>query len=74
MNPFIEKLLFGIEQYSAEGLINECNEKSEDIVISVIKNIYGNPNYKCEKNIEDEKLYRNIKLYYMKYCPNYTFS
>ena len=72
MNPFIEKLLFGIEQYSAEGLINECNEKSEDIVISVIKNIYGNPNYKCEKNIEDEKLYRNIKLYYMKYCPNLT--
>ena len=66
----IEKLLKGIDQYTAEGLIEKCGEKSEDIVINVIKNIYGNPNYKCEKNIEDEKLYRNIKSYYMKYCPN----
>ena len=66
----IENLLKGIDQYSAEELIKKCGEKSEDIVINVIKNIYGNPNYKCEKNIEDEKLYRNIKSYYVKYCPN----
>lgn len=74
MNNNIEKLklLKGIDQYLAERIIEKCNEKSEDIVISVIKNIYGNPNYRCEKNIEDEKLYRNIKLYYTKYCPKLT--
>jgi hypothetical protein len=72
MNPFIEKLVKRIDQYSAEGLIAECNEKSEDIVLSVIKNKYGDPKYKCENCIENEKLYRNIKLYYTKYCPNLT--
>ena len=74
MNYYIEKrfkdLLKQNEQYLAEKLINECSENSEEIVIYVIKNIYGNPEYKCEKIIEDEKLYRNIKLYYMKYNPN----
>ena len=72
LNGYIEKLIKGIDQFSAEGLIDKCDEKSEDIVISVIKNIYGNPKYKWEKNIEDEKLYRNIKYYYMKYCPDLT--
>ena len=76
MNPYIEKrfkeLLKQNEQYFAEKLINECSENSEEIVIFVIKNIYGNPDYKCEKTIEDEKLYRNIKSFYMKYCPNLT--
>ena len=72
LNGYIEKLIKGIDQFSAEGLIDKCDEKSEDIVISVIKNIYGNPKYKWEKSIEDEKLYRNIKYYYMKYCPDLT--
>ena len=76
MNPDIEKrfkeLLKQNEQYFAEKLINECSENSEEIVLLVIKNIYGNPDYKCEKTIEDEKLYRNIKSFYMKYCPNLT--
>ena len=76
MNPYIEKrfkeLLKQNEQYFAEKLINECSENSEEIVLLVIKNIYGNPDYKCEKTIEDEKLYRNIKSFYMKYCPNLT--
>ena len=76
INPYIEKrfkeLLKQNEQYFAEKLINECSENSEEIVIFVIKNIYGNPDYKCEKTIEDEKLYRNIKSFYMKYCPNLT--
>ena len=76
MNPYIEKrfkeLLKQNEQYFAEKLINECSENSEEIVLLVIKNIYGNPDYKCEKTIEDEKLYRNIKSFYTKYCPNLT--
>jgi hypothetical protein len=76
MNPYVEKrfkeLLKQNEQYFAEKLINECSENSEEIVLLVIKNIYGNPDYKCEKTIEDEKLYRNIKSFYMKYCPNLT--
>ena len=76
MNPYIEKrfkeLLKQNEQYFSEKLINECSENSEEIVLLVIKNIYGNPDYKCEKTIEDEKLYRNIKSFYMKYCPNLT--
>jgi hypothetical protein len=76
INPYIEKrfkeLLKQNEQYFAEKLINECSENSEEIVIFVIKNIYGNPDYKCEKTLEDEKLYRNIKSFYMKYCPNLT--
>ena len=76
MNPYIEKrfkeLLKQNEQYFPEKLINECSENSEEIVLLVIKNIYGNPDYKCEKTIEDEKLYRNIKSFYMKYCPNLT--
>jgi len=76
MNPYIEKrfkeLLKQNEQYFAEKIINECSENSEEIVLLVIKNIYGNPDYKCEKTIEDEKLYRNIKSFYMKYCPNLT--
>ena len=76
MNPYIEKrfkeLLKQNEQYFAEKLINECSENSEEIVLLVIKNIYGNPDYKCEKTIEDEKLYRKIKSFYMKYCPNLT--
>ena len=71
-NKFINDILKGIDQYTAEILVEKCGEKSEDIVINVIKNVYGNPNYKCEKTIEDEKLYRNIKAYYMKYCPNLT--
>ena len=69
-NKYIEGNLKGIDQYYAATLISKCGEKSENIVINIIKNIYGNPNYKCEKNIEEEKLYRNIKSYYMKYCPN----
>ena len=76
MNPYIEKrfkeLLKQNEQYFAEKIINECSENSEEIVLLVIKNIYGNPDYKCEKTIEDEKLYRKIKSFYMKYCPNLT--
>ena len=76
INPYIEKrfkeLLKQNEQYFAEKLINECSENSEEIVLLVIKNIYGNPDYKCEKTIEDEKLYRKIKSFYMKYCPNLT--
>ena len=76
MNSYIEKrfkdLLKQNEQFLAENLIKECNENSEEIVIYVIKNIYGNSNYKSEKTIEDEKLYRNIKKYYMDYFPNLT--
>ena len=71
-NTQIEKLLKGIDQYSAINLIEKCGEKSENIVINIIKNIYGDPNFKCEKIIEDEKLYRSIKSYYIKYCPNLT--
>lgn len=69
-NSYIERNLKNIGQYYASELVQKCGEKSEDIVINIIKNIYGNPDYKCEKIIEDEKLYRNIKLYYVKYCPN----
>jgi hypothetical protein len=69
---YFDNILSNLEQYSAEELISECNEQSEDIVISVIKKIYGSQGYKCEKNIEDEKLYRKIKQYYMKYYPNLT--
>ena len=69
-NTEIEKLLKGIDQYSANNLIEKCDEKSENIVINIIKNIYGNQNYKWENSIEEEKLYRTIKSYYLKYCPN----
>ena len=69
-NTEIEKLLKGIDQYSANNLIEKCDEKSENIVINIIKNIYGNQNYKWENSIEEEKLYRTIKSYYIKYCPN----
>ena len=68
----IKDLLKQNEKIFAEKLINECTLYSEDIVIFVIKNIYGNPNYKFENSIEEEKLYRNIKLFYMKYAPNLT--
>ena len=71
-NNVIEMLLKGIDQFYAAELIKKCGEKTEDIVINIIKNIYGSQNYKCEKSIEDEKLYRNIKSYYIKYCPNLT--
>ena len=69
LKRYFKNILINLEQYSAEQLISECNDQSEDIVISVINKIYGNQNYKCEKNIEDEKLYRNIKQYYIKYYP-----
>ena len=69
LKRYFKNILINLEQYSAEQLISECNDQSEDIVISVINKIYGSPNYKCEKNIEDEKLYRNIKQYYIKYYP-----
>ena len=76
MNFYIDKrikdLLKQNEKFFAEKLINECTLYSEDIVVFVIKNIYGNPNYKFENSIEEEKLYRNIKLFYMKYAPNLT--
>ena len=68
----IKDLLKQNEKIFAEKLINECTLYSEDIVVFVIKNIYGNPNYKFENSIEEEKLYRNIKLFYMKYAPNLT--
>ena len=68
----IKDLLKQNEKIFAEKLINECTLYSEDIVVFVIKNIYGNPNYKFENSIEKEKLYRNIKLFYMKYAPNLT--
>ena len=70
LKRYFNNLLSNLDDFSAEELINECNEQSEDIVISVIKKIYGSQNYKCEKNIEDEKLYRKIKQYYMKYYQN----
>lgn len=69
LKRYFGSILNNLEQLSAEELISECNDQSEDIVISVIKKIYGNPNYKCEKNIEEEKLYRKIKNYYTKYYP-----
>ena len=76
MNFYLKKrikdLLKQNEKIFAEKLINECTLYSEDIVVFVIKNIYGNPNYKFENSIEEEKLYRNIKLFYMKYAPNLT--
>ena len=76
MNSYIDKrikdLLKQNEKFFAEKLINECTLYSEDIVVFVIKDIYGNPNYKFENSIEEEKLYRNIKLFYMKYAPNLT--
>ena len=76
MNFYIDKrikdLLKQNEKFFAEKLINECTLYSEDIVVFVIKDIYGNPNYKFENSIEEEKLYRNIKLFYMKYAPNLT--
>ena len=69
MNSFLDirfkELIKQNELYYSERLIkDECNEKSEEIVINIIKNIYGNPNYKYENRIDDEKLYRNIKEYY----------
>ena len=76
MNPYLEKRFIDLinqnEQVFAEKLINECNENTEEIVIYVIKNIYGNPNYKYENKIEDEKLYRRIRDYYVKYNQNLT--
>ena len=76
INPYIEKrfndLLRNNKQFFAEQLIKECKENSEEIVICVIKNIYGNPEYKFENSLENEKLYRNIKSYYMKYSKDLT--
>ena len=56
----------------AEKLIDECKVNSEKIVIYVIKNIYGNQNYKFENILKDEKLYRKIKKYYDTYFQNLT--
>ena len=74
--PYIENrfkdLIKHNEQVYAENLINECKINSEKIVICVIKNIYGNPNYKFENILENEKLYRKIKKYYMTYFQNLT--
>ena len=65
IDPYIENrfkdLIKHNEQVYAENLINECKINSEKIVICVIKNIYGNPNYKFENILENEKLYRKIK-------------
>ena len=72
MNKYINFVLKRIDHVIAEEIINECTEQSEDIVIGVIKVIYGNPKYHCETKIEDEKLYRKIKKYYVTYCPNLT--
>ena len=71
-NTEIEKLLKGIDQFLANKLIEneKCKEKSENLVIIIIKNIYGDPNYKWENSIENEKLYRSIKAYYIKHCPS----
>ena len=76
IDPYIENrfkdLIKHNEQVYAENLINECKINSEKIVICVIKNIYGNPNYKFENILENEKLYRKIKKYYMTYFQNLT--
>ena len=76
IDPYIENrfkdLIKHNEQVYAENLINECKINSEKIVICVIKNIYGNPNYKFEGVLENEKLYRKIKKYYMTYFQNLT--
>ena len=76
IDPYIEKrfkdLIKHNEQVYAEKLINECKANSEKIVIYVIKNIYGNPNYKFENILKDEKLYRKIKKYYDTYFQNLT--
>ena len=76
IDPYIENrfkdLIKHNEQVYAENLINECKINSEKIVICVIKNIYGNPNYKFENILENEKLYRKIKKYYMAYFQNLT--
>ena len=76
IDPYIENrfkdLIKHNEQVYAENIINECKINSEKIVICVIKNIYGNPNYKFENILENEKLYRKIKKYYMTYFQNLT--
>ena len=76
IDPYIEKrfkdLIKHNEQVYAEKLINECKANSEKIVIYVIKNIYGNPSYKFENILKDEKLYRKIKKYYDTYFQNLT--
>jgi hypothetical protein len=74
VDSYIEKrfkdLIKHNEQVYAEKLIDECKVNSEKIVIYVIKNIYGNPNYKFENILKDEKLYRKIKKYYDTYFQN----
>ena len=74
IDPYIEKrfkdLIKHNEQVYAEKLIDECKVNSEKIVIYVIKNIYGNQNYKFENILKDEKLYRKIKKYYDTYFQN----
>ena len=76
IDPYIEKrfkdLIKHNEQVYAEKLIDECKVNSEKIVIYVIKNIYGNQNYKFENILKDEKLYRKIKKYYDTYFQNLT--
>ena len=76
VDSYIEKrfkdLIKHNEQVYAEKLIDECKVNSEKIVIYVIKNIYGNQNYKFENILKDEKLYRKIKKYYDTYFQNLT--
>ena len=68
-NKFFGRILHDfIDRSNAEKLIEECNEKSEIIVVLVIRTVYGNhKKFSIESKINDEKLFRNINKYYNAY-------
>lgn len=65
-NKYMKLLMKTLDKFNAENLIAKCDDKTEEIVICVIKAIYSQ---KGNFNIT-EKLFRNIRMYYMKYFPS----
>ena len=65
-NKYMKLLMKTLDKFNAENLIAKCDDKTEEIVICVIKAIYSQ---KGNFNIT-EKLFRNIRMYYTKYFPS----
>ena len=75
LNQYLSQLLAKINKFNAVQLVNQCDEKSEEIVLNVIEIIYNNKNNLNEEKLNDDKLnddklYRSISKYYLDLFPN----
>ena len=67
LNQYLPTLMKQINKFNAIQLLNQCDEKCEEIVLNIIESIYKDESDLSEEKEEkliDDKLYRSISKYY----------